>query len=132
MDDIYNILGVIDWEDASTVPWEIIDYPMTFGWLPVALLGPGLYKENGELKYGGRDLQFAKREGYVKAVREMELETGVPPVLSDVLADVAGQDLAATLRRWNVDRAPGFYTNVLDVHYKRYSGESSGRFENID
>lgn len=29
IDKRYNIIGIIDWEGACTLPWELVDFPLT-------------------------------------------------------------------------------------------------------
>jgi hypothetical protein len=31
MDRNFPVLGVIDWEGASTVPWELVEIPLIWG-----------------------------------------------------------------------------------------------------
>ncbi|MCJ1461040.1 hypothetical protein MMC28_011422 [Mycoblastus sanguinarius] len=125
VDDDYNILGVIDWEDASSVPWEVIDYPLNFSSVPKPMRPPEWYDEYGVPKIKKLQDRDAERKGYVNAVREMEKQLRLPPLLSDVLADKAGQDLASALHCFTVDRVVGKYTKVLDAHQKRYRGDTS-------
>ena len=72
VDENYNILGVIDWEDALCVPWEVVNFSLEFSIVPVIMRLLWYYDEDGELKYKGLKLKPAKRAEYVNSVREME------------------------------------------------------------
>ena len=69
-DDEYKILGVIDWESAFVVPWEVIDFPSTL-WM---------------IKQGRQ--KTLDRKDYVDAIGRVEDVRQIPPLLSN-----AGQDL---------------------------------------
>lgn len=45
-DDIYNILGVIDWGMGVTVPWELVELPLNLTTRPVTMDMPWFYDEN--------------------------------------------------------------------------------------
>ena len=49
VDDDYNVLGVIDWEHACSVPWERIYFPWSLSTVP-ASMAPDNYHENGTPK----------------------------------------------------------------------------------
>ena len=122
VNDNYKILGVIDWEDASTVPWDLVHSPFSLS--PKELRGPRVHEENGEYKWKEvRRQQCVKRNQYLDLVREAELFLDLPSALSDILADEAAQDLAMALREWNVHKCGGFYTRVLDAHHERFCGD---------
>ncbi|KAL2043134.1 hypothetical protein N7G274_004194 [Stereocaulon virgatum] len=43
VDDDYNALGAIDWEHACTLPWEVVDFPMTLSITLAPMAAPTLY-----------------------------------------------------------------------------------------
>ena len=47
VDDDYKVLGVIDWENAYTAPWEIVHFPILLQNEPAPIAEPQDYDENG-------------------------------------------------------------------------------------
>ena len=125
VDDDYQIISVIDWEEASTVPWETLQYPLYFGHIPIVLQPPWLFTKSGSIKYDHIKEQPAKREFYLSLLRAVEAEMNLTTSLSDVLGDEAGQDLATLIDCYTLDRVCGWYTRVLDAHVERFRGEVS-------
>ena len=121
VDDSYNILGVINWEHAHSMPWEAIVFPftLTVGGGPAPMY-PRFWDENVVPKSEETRLRLAERKQYVHSVREMEREKNFSTSLSDVLCDEAGQDLAQAMEIY-LDGKPGRFCKVLDVHQKRWS-----------
>ncbi|CAD6565669.1 MAG: hypothetical protein ASARMPREDX12_006713 [Alectoria sarmentosa] len=119
VDDDYNVLGVIDWEHASSVPWERIYFPWTLSVVPAPMV-PDNYDENGVPRDSGTKAIISEQEGYINTVRETERDKGLSPLLSATLADQASQDLAYAMKLYTEDGICGQYTNVLDVHQERW------------
>lgn len=112
VDDDYNVLGVIDWEHACSVPWEIIQYPFTFQFTPSSMRPSWFYDQSKIV---------AERKQYFDMVRQAEEHRGWPPILSTVLGDQAGQDLAMTMKLYVDDGTKGFYCKTFDAHHKRWA-----------
>ena len=121
VDDDYKILGLIDWESAYVQPWERVTFPLCVGPGP-APMGPSeWYDADGaplteHLKKG-----VEEEKDYVDAVRRYEEARGLPPTLSNVLGDRAGQDLADALHSYD-EGNHRWYSRILDIHHERWSG----------
>ncbi|RJE25089.1 Phosphotransferase enzyme family [Aspergillus sclerotialis] len=48
VDGSFRVLGVIDWEGACTIPWDLVEPPLFLGIVPPAMDDPRNYKENGQ------------------------------------------------------------------------------------
>lgn len=123
VDDEYNVLGVIDWEGAQTVPWAAINFPLTLSAVPKAADAPWCYDADGQPKDPKSRERAADRVRYVAAVREAERKAGSPTPLADCLGDPKVQDVAAAMHLFN-DGKVGFFTKVLDQHYPDSSAKS--------
>ena len=122
VDDNYNVLGVIDWEHACSVPWESIYFPWTLSVVP-APMEPDKYDDDGIAKDCDTRAIIDEQKEYINTVQEVERKKGLPPLLSTTLADRATQDLAYSMKLYVEDGICGQYTNILDVHQKRWLGE---------
>ena len=122
VDDDYNVLGVIDWEHACSVPWESIYFPWTLSVVPAPMV-PDNYDDDGIPKDCDTRATTDEQKEYIKKVQEVERKKGLSPLLSATLADRASQDLAYSMKLYVEDGICGQYTNILDVHQKRWLGE---------
>ena len=132
VDDDYKVLGVIDWENASTVPWEIVDFPLPLGITPVPIESPKFHDKYGVPKSQKTRHTLCDQKWYTEAVRQVERSKGMPPLLSAVLGDKAGQDLAAAMRIWANDGFPGWYCKVFEAHQERWGKTHDGKLGVLD
>ena len=93
VDDSYNILGVIDWEQAFAAPREMIDFPSTLALVPPSTNVTRKCNKKGEPKMNEEKLRDMLRARYLDAVRRHEEAKGLPRLLSTLLADKARQEL---------------------------------------
>jgi hypothetical protein len=114
IDADYNILGVIDWEDASTVPWEAVEFPLFLSMTPPPMDAPSNYDDEGLPIDSCTRLRWHEREEYVRFVREAEAEKGLDRRLSTTLANHTVQNLAGALKLFLDPGKIGFYGKVLD------------------
>lgn len=119
VDDDYNVLGVIDWEHACSVPWERIYFPWSLSLVP-APMTPDNYDEDGIPKDLDNRIIKEEQKSYINMVQEMERNKGLSNLLSATLANEASQDLAYAMKLYTEDGVCGQYTNVLDVHRERW------------
>ena len=131
VDDDYNVLGVVDWEYACSVPWERIYFPWTLSVVP-APMAPDNYNEKGMPKDPRVGAILREQKDYISTVRETEQNKGLSRLLSATLADQAGQDLAYAMKIYAEDGVCGLYTNVLDVHKDEWQGEKRLSDPDID
>ena len=124
VDDDYNILGVIDWEHACSVPWECVYFPTTLLVVPAVIDAPENYDKHGIATDAETRSTIDEQAEYVELVKQAERSKGLSSLLSSTLADQATQDLAYAMKLYIEDGKFGFYSNVIDVHYdKKRTGE---------
>ncbi|TID06559.1 hypothetical protein CH35J_000295 [Colletotrichum higginsianum] len=109
----YEVLGVVDWENAYTVPWELVDAPWFLSTVPRLLNRPDQYDDEGRPLDKDEAGQWADEEAYAEMVREAELDAHADINLSQMLADRDSQVLASTIHRFTQGKM-GFYGRVLD------------------
>ena len=113
VDDNWKVLGVIDWEYAQSAPWETVEFPLTLSICPRLIDAPWNYDENGVAKDEDTRAMIKDRGDYVVMLKEYERSKGQAPILSDVLGDQAGQDLATALRYYTSVGKQAFTTRYL-------------------
>ena len=64
---------------------------------------------------------FREMDEYVDVVRQVERSKDLPPTLSAVLSDRAGQDLALAMKLYTDDGKHGYYSSVLEKHSERWA-----------
>ncbi|KAL4947938.1 hypothetical protein BDW69DRAFT_177453 [Aspergillus filifer] len=72
----WDILGVIDWEGACTVSWEVVEQPLFVSNMPRAFDDPENYDYEGRPKDADKRKRVEERKEYVGFVREIEEELG--------------------------------------------------------
>ncbi|KGO54606.1 Aminoglycoside phosphotransferase [Penicillium expansum] len=82
VDAEFNVLSIIDWENAGTVPWERVEFPTFLIKLPPALDFPWKYGADGKPLDDDRRKVWEERERYVRSVVEAEKLMG-PTRVSD-------------------------------------------------
>ena len=115
VDDSWKVLGVIDWEYAQSAPWEIVEFPLTLSVCPRLIDAPWNYDENGVAKDEDTKAMIKDRGDFLVMVKEYERSKGQAPILSDVLSDQAGQDLATAIRYYASIGKQAFYDKVFDA-----------------
>lgn len=117
VDADYRVLGVIDWEFASAVPWEIAaDFSLNITSVPRAMDVPWNWDEQGNpLDVETRDLLKKRREYVEMVVREEQAQGDRPSDLrlSTIMQDPARRDIATSLRLYRYGKA-GFYAKLID------------------
>ena len=89
----FNVLSIIDWEHAGTVPWEKVEFPMFLLTLPPALDFPWRYDDDGKPLGDDTREVWGEREEYVQSVAEAEKEMGSDDGLSSILGSIYYQNL---------------------------------------
>ncbi|KAK4156049.1 hypothetical protein C8A00DRAFT_41427 [Chaetomidium leptoderma] len=88
IDEEYNILSVVDWENAFVGPWELVEFNKELSIVPPAMDGP-LFKETEQWM-----AMEVARADYVKLVQRAEEKGHLDTRLSTVLSDEALQAFA--------------------------------------
>lgn len=109
----FDVLGVIDWEGACTVPWELIDAPCFLRTVPRLLNPAEQYDEAGQPLDKDEIGRWADEELYTAMVREAELEHHADHRLSQILGNRDAQDLAGVVHLYSQGKM-GFYGRALE------------------
>lgn len=114
IDEHYNILSIIDWENAGTVPWEAVEFPLFLATVPPPMDAPWNYNSEGIPVNEETRMRWDERKAYVQSVKKAEEEVGSEHRLSTVLASGDLQNVATALKLYVVDGKIGYYCRVLD------------------
>ncbi|RDA87745.1 hypothetical protein CP532_1778 [Ophiocordyceps camponoti-leonardi (nom. inval.)] len=113
VDSDFNIQSVIDWEDACTMPWELVEQPTFLDTVPPELDAPWNYDEDGVPVDPDTRQTWDDRRQYEKTVAEMELETQGDNMLSLTLSNRRHQKLAYAMRVYTNPGKLLFYDKVI-------------------
>ena len=113
VDAEFNVLSIIDWEHAGTVPWERVEFPMFLSTLPPTLDFPWRYDDDGKPLADDTRKVWGKREEYVRSVAEAEKEMGSDDGLSSILGSIYYQNLSSCYTRYEEGKL-GIYCRALD------------------
>jgi hypothetical protein len=114
IDSNYNILSVIDWDNAGTVPWEVVEFPLFLDALPPPLDMPANYDAEGNPVDEETRKLLKERNDYVQSVTDDEKEIGSDGNLSAILSSRYNQNIATALRLYKESGKIGHYCKVLD------------------
>lgn len=115
VDSDFNLVGVIDWEGAQTVPWQCVTFPGFLECMPPAFDLPGKYDVSS-----GQPLDEATREVWEERRQYIELTKAAEKerddddcMLSMSLGDKDTQALAYTIKAYEDIGKFGFYNKVI-------------------
>jgi hypothetical protein len=114
VDTEYNMLGVIDFEDAIAAPRVMVEYPLGVRVTPAPMDLPSNYSPDGFPIDADLISKYKDREEYLQELVGAEIELGMPPRLSGVLSNDNIRDIAAAMKLFAVDGKMGWYSRVLD------------------
>ncbi|KAK2765420.1 hypothetical protein FQN54_008268 [Arachnomyces sp. PD_36] len=117
VNDSYKILGVIDWEDTISAPWETVEFPFPLNLVPAAMDPPWNFDENGVPVDEESRQRLRDRADYVAAVLRAE-SSGHSSMLSNVLKEERVQDLASAISLYQGGKM-GLYSDIFDLHYPK-------------
>ncbi|KAH6634628.1 hypothetical protein B0J18DRAFT_471501 [Chaetomium sp. MPI-SDFR-AT-0129] len=106
----FNVTGIIDWEGACTVPWELIAFPEFLEAMPVSFDLPQNYGSDGQPLDEDERQTWRERQEYIEMVRSAELEDHV---LSTCLGSNRSQALAYAYGAFTSTGKLGFYDRVV-------------------
>lgn len=109
----FKVLSIIDWEGASTVPWELVELPLFLGIVPPKMDDPNNYEPNGLPKDENTRCRFLERSEYVKHVQAKEHELNIDQNLSGILQNPEVQALAHAMKVYLDPGKLGFYCEIL-------------------
>jgi hypothetical protein len=113
----YNILGVIDWEGACTVPWELVEFPLFLETVPFLMDASWNYDEDGQPVDEYTRQIWQERKDYVEMVAGFEDCEQVDHRLSTTLNNTSFQSVAYAIRVYLDPGKLGFYHKVLESFY---------------
>ncbi|RHZ43885.1 uncharacterized protein CDV56_102637 [Aspergillus thermomutatus] len=116
VDESFRVLGVIDWEGACTVPWELVEPPLFLSMVPPAMDDPRNYEANGQPKDFDSRRRLNERAEYAKYVQKKEEELKGDDKLSQVLLDPGAQGLAHAIKVYHDPGKLEFYCKAIDAH----------------
>ncbi|KAL5330797.1 hypothetical protein ACEPPN_000320 [Leptodophora sp. 'Broadleaf-Isolate-01'] len=119
VDDRYRILGVIDWEGACTVPWELVEFPLFLSTVPLPMDAPWNYDQNGEPLDENTRQTWRERKEYIERAVRFETIEGIDDKLSTTLNNQTLQNLAYAMRVYAGLGKLGFYHKVMEPFEKK-------------
>lgn len=113
MDDAYGILSVIDWEGASTVPRQIVEFPMFLYTVPPPIDLPSMDDRTGNSVSPGIQRRWEERQNYVESVKRVEERECIDCKLSGTLVCRDTRNLATSVRLYADVGKVGYYRRLL-------------------
>lgn len=114
----FDVLGIIDWESASTMPWELIDFPCFLQTVPPIINPPDQYNELGQPYDIDEIGRWADEDMYVAMIEEAEHNAGTDSMLSQTLGNRGTQELANVIHLYERGKI-GLYGRALDSFESR-------------
>jgi hypothetical protein len=112
VDENFEVQGIIDWEGASTLPWELMDSPPFLTTVPRLLNSPERYDAKGQPLDKDEAGNWADEEAYATMIREQELVLGADSRLSGILGETKSRDLASLFHLYGQGKI-GLYRKAL-------------------
>lgn len=106
----FDVTGIIDWEGACTVPWELIAFPEFIQAMPASFDLPRNYDSEGQPLDEEVRETWREREEYIEMVRAAEVEDHL---LSTCLSSSRSQALAYAYGAFTSIGKLGFYDRVI-------------------
>ncbi|KAJ6036430.1 hypothetical protein N7540_000709 [Penicillium herquei] len=107
----FDVTGIIDWEGACTIPWELIAFREFLSAMPASFDLPDKYDQNGyPLDEKSRE-RWREREEYIEMVRSAELQDHL---LSDCLRSKRSQAISYVYGAYTGTGKMGLYDQVLE------------------
>ena len=110
-DKSFNVMGIIDWERACTVPWELVAFPEFLQAMPVSFDLPQKYGRDGQPLDEELRQTWRERREYVEMVKSAERGDNL---LSTCLASKRSQALAYAYGAFTSIGKLGFYDRVVE------------------
>lgn len=121
VDEEFGVLGVFNWENARTVPWEMLEAPCSYNATPRYLSDLLGSMPQPQEVHSFHIRQSADEREYTAMVREAELDAQADHRLSDALADKDMRDLAQMLDSFRQGRI-GVFGRGMDYLENKYLG----------
>lgn len=109
VDDSFQVLGIIDWEGACTLPLQLVTFPGFLNAMPILFDSPDNYDEAGQPVDSHQRQRWEDRTDYVQMVKSAEHKDDV---LSRCLGDEKSLALAYSMKAYESGKL-GFYDEVI-------------------
>ena len=107
----FDVTGIIDWEGACTVPWELIAFPEFLQTMPASFDLPHKYDQEGQPLDEEVRQTWRERQEYIEMVESVE---GEDKMLSTCLGSGRIQALAYAYGAYTSIGKLGFYDGVVE------------------
>lgn len=110
VNESFDVIAIIDWEGACTLPLELVTFPGFLNTMPVLFGSPEGYDQDGLPVDGEEKQRWKERQDYVQMVKLAEHEDHV---LSTCLSDKKCLALAYCISAYGNGKL-GFYDIIID------------------
>lgn len=110
-DENFSVTGIIDWEGARTVPWELVAFPEFLQAMPPSFDLPYNYDAHGQPLGEELRQRWRERQDYIEMVRSAEIGDNL---LSTCLGSNRSQALAYAYGAFTSIGKLGFYDRVVE------------------
>jgi hypothetical protein len=107
----FDVTGIIDWEGACTVPWELIAFPDFLTAMPVSFDLPQNYGQDGQPLDEEVQETWRERGEYIEMVKSAELEDNL---LSSCLSSKRSQAISYLYGAYTSVGKLGTYDRVIE------------------
>lgn len=106
----FDVTGIIDWEGACTVPYELVSFPDFLTAMPVSFDLPQKYNQDGQPFDKELREKWRERGEYIEMVKLAELQDSL---LSACLSSKRNQAIAYSYGAYTSVGKLGFYDRVI-------------------
>lgn len=110
VDENFDVTGIIDWEGAYTVPYELVSFPDFLTAMPVSFDLPRKYDQDGQPLDKELRETWRERGEYIEMVKSAELQDSL---LSACLSSKRNQAIAYSYGAYTSVGKLGFYDRVI-------------------
>lgn len=107
----FNVTGIIDWEGACTVPWELVAFPEFLQAMPASFDLPHKYGPDGQPIDEEMRQTWRERREYIEMVKLVEVEDNL---LSTSLGSTRSRTLSYAYGAFTSIGKLGFYDRVIE------------------
>jgi hypothetical protein len=107
----FDVTGVIDWEGACTVPWELIAFPDFLAAMPVSFDLPENYSQDGQPLDEEVRETWRERGEYIEMVKSVEVQDSL---LSACLSSKRSQAISYLYGAYTCVGKLGTYDRVIE------------------
>ncbi|KAH8196701.1 hypothetical protein TruAng_009130 [Truncatella angustata] len=109
VNEYFEVIAIIDWEGACTLPWELVSFPAFLNVVPIHFGSPESYKEDGLPADEEERHRCYERQDYVQMVQALEQKDDL---LSKCLVNEKYLAFAYSITSYQNGKL-GFYNNIF-------------------